>query len=139
MRKTALAVLLISGCASAPPTPVEPVKQTVPAPMCSGAVECGQMWQRAYDAVQMVTKMRVRAFDDHRIETFVGPVMTGSVAKVPVNETDNLIQARFECKGPLGDCNKLLGASIDLFNINVWGAENLARKQAAGQAPPLAQ
>jgi hypothetical protein len=114
-----LVALGLVGCAANTHWPARaPVSINTVSPICTGKQQCEAMWPDAHEALQLVTRMRIRISTDSRIETFA-PIrvstLGGTVTKYPVSDDRYQIRLQLECYR-YTDCSDLRAMGTNLFN-----------------------
>lgn len=127
--KKAFSILLVSaalsGCAQPPKKPDIPLSEVAPTPVCQGEEQCSRMWARAFDGIQVVTRMRVMSASETFIQTFpttkIG-YLNGQVIKQSIGDGKYAIKASIDC-GIYSWCDNMRNRSVSLFNMKVQGFE----------------
>lgn len=120
----AAAAMLVS-CAAPAPQPAVAVapEQQYPVPTCTGEVECGQMWTRAIQYIQMASGMKVLSANETMIQTYpaagIGR-MTGTVMRYPIASGVYEIRGALACRRH-EDCSAQAARGLNLFNMSVAG------------------
>lgn len=110
---TSIAIAILTGSALAQDGEISP--------KCDAPRQCEVMWQKAQEALSLVSNMRIRLATDSRIETFA-PLRIGSVGavarKIPSGSSGYEFKVDLECYRRV-PCDELERSGRRVFNLYV--------------------